>query len=99
MVEERCDSARGINNRESCKKKRAPDNANLGLELADVLFSLVCIANYYHIDLDVAFKEVLDKYTKREWKGGPKRAVTRVIEPKQCNSRVFLLGSTLLKSS
>ena len=68
LVEETGELARELNDREGYKKKRAPGNSNLGLELADVLFSLVCIANYYHIDLDAAFKEVLDKYTKRDMK-------------------------------
>jgi NTP pyrophosphatase (non-canonical NTP hydrolase) len=66
VVEETGELARELNDREGYKKKRAPDNANLGLELSDVLFSLVCIANYYHIDLDAAFKAVMEKYTKRD---------------------------------
>ena len=74
VVEETGELAREINDREGYKKKRAPDNANLGLELADVLFSLVCIANYYHVDLDAAFKAVLDKYTKRDIKRWTKKS-------------------------
>ncbi len=66
VVEETGELAREINDKEGYKKKRAPDDANLGLELADLLFSIVCIANYYHIDLDKAFKAVMDKYTKRD---------------------------------
>jgi NTP pyrophosphatase (non-canonical NTP hydrolase) len=66
VVEEVGEVARELNDREGYKKKRQPDGTDLGLELADVLFSLICIANYYHIDLDVAFKAVLDKYTKRD---------------------------------
>ena len=68
VVEETGELAREINDKEGVKKKRAPDKANLSLELADLLFSLVCIANYYHIDLDEAFKEVMDKYTNRDMK-------------------------------
>jgi NTP pyrophosphatase (non-canonical NTP hydrolase) len=64
VVEETGELAREINHREGYKKKREPDSTELGLELADVFFSLVCIANYYHIDLDAAFKAVLEKYTK-----------------------------------
>lgn len=66
VVEEVGELAREINDREGYKKKRVADNADLGLELADVLYSIVCIANYYHIDLDEAFKKVIDKYTKRD---------------------------------
>jgi NTP pyrophosphatase (non-canonical NTP hydrolase) len=66
VVEETGELARELNDRAGYKKKRAPDFTNLGLELADVLFSLVCIANYYHVDLDSAFKDALDKYSKRD---------------------------------
>jgi NTP pyrophosphatase (non-canonical NTP hydrolase) len=66
VVEETGELARELNDREGYKKKRIPDNSELGLELADLLFSLVCIANYYHIDLDTAFNAVLEKYTKRD---------------------------------
>jgi len=66
VTEEVGELAREINHLEGYKKKRAADNTDLGLELADVLFSLVCIANYYHVDLDEAFKAVLEKYTKRD---------------------------------
>ena len=66
VVEETGELAREIIDREGYKKKRNPDEANLGLEVADLLFSLVCIANYYHIDLDEAFKAALSKYTQRD---------------------------------
>jgi len=66
VVEETGELAREINDREGYKKKRAPDSTNLGLELADVIFSLVCIANYYDIDIEAAFIEVLGKYSKRD---------------------------------
>jgi len=66
VVEETGELAREINDREGYKKKRVLDNTNLGLELADLLFSLVCIANYYHIDLAEAFKAVMKKYTERD---------------------------------
>ena len=68
IVEETGELAREINDTEGFKKKRRPDNASLRLELADLLFSIICIANYYHIDLDEAFKDILEKYTKRDMK-------------------------------
>lgn len=74
LIEETGELARELNDREGYKKKRAPDNANVGLELADVFFSLICIANYYHIDLDAAFKEVLDKYSKRDMERWTKKS-------------------------
>ena len=66
LTEEVGELAREINHLEGHKKKRVSGNADLGLELADVLFSLVCIANYYDVDLDDVFKVVLKKYTKRD---------------------------------
>jgi NTP pyrophosphatase (non-canonical NTP hydrolase) len=47
VVEETGELAREINDREGYKKKRTSDGVDLGLEIGDVLFSLVCIANYY----------------------------------------------------
>lgn len=66
LVEETGELARELNDREGFKKKREEDDTNLGLELADLLFSLTCIANYYHIDLEAAFKDVLNKYSIRD---------------------------------
>jgi NTP pyrophosphatase (non-canonical NTP hydrolase) len=68
VVEETGELAREINDQEGFKKKRSPDNADLSLELADLLFSMICIANYYQIDLDEAFKKVMEKYTNRDMK-------------------------------
>jgi NTP pyrophosphatase (non-canonical NTP hydrolase) len=66
VTEEVGELAREINDREGHKKKRTPDNTSLELELGDVLYSLVCIANYYHVDLNRAFKATLNKYTQRD---------------------------------
>jgi NTP pyrophosphatase (non-canonical NTP hydrolase) len=66
LTEETGELAREINHREGYKKKRVADNADLSMELADVLYSLVCIANYYHIDLEEAFKATLKKFTERD---------------------------------
>lgn len=71
IVEEVGELSREINDREGYKKKRTPDNTDLSLELADVLFSLVCIANYYRIDLEEAFKAVMIKYAKRDMQRWP----------------------------
>ncbi len=66
FTEEIGEMAREINHREGYKKKREDNEAELGLEIADAMYSLVCIANYYQVDLDKAFKAVLEKYTKRD---------------------------------
>jgi len=33
--------------------------------MADILFSLIRLANYYGIDLESKFKEVMEKYSSR----------------------------------
>ena len=66
ITEEVGELAREINHREGYKKKRQPKGSDLELELADVLFSIICIANYYQVDLNKAFKAVMEKYTKRD---------------------------------
>ena len=39
---------------------------DLAEELADVLFVLICLANQTGVDLETAFKQSLDKKTKRD---------------------------------
>jgi NTP pyrophosphatase (non-canonical NTP hydrolase) len=66
VTEEIGELAREINDREGYKKKRVSNTDSLENELGDAIYSLVCIANYYHIDLDKAFNATLEKYTKRD---------------------------------
>ena len=67
LTEEVGELAREINHREKIKrKKETEEDKGLGLELADVLFSLMCIANYYEVDLDKQLEEVIDKYSQRD---------------------------------
>ncbi len=49
---------------QSPKKQELP--GDLGDELADVLFVLICIANQTGIDLNAAFKRNLEKKTRRD---------------------------------
>lgn len=44
-------------------KPKKPEEARqeLGEELADVLFALVCIANVHGVDLDAEFEKVIEK--------------------------------------
>jgi len=46
--------------------KKTDEEKNLGDELADVLFVLICIANQTGIDLTDALKKNLDKKTGRD---------------------------------
>ena len=67
ITEEVGELAREINDLEGYKKKKAAEKKkNLGSELADVIFSIICIANYYKIDLEKAFSKVIQKYTERD---------------------------------
>ena len=66
VTEEIGELAREINDFEGYKKKRLQDDTSLELELGDLLFSIVCIANYYKIDLEQAFQKVMSKYQKRD---------------------------------
>lgn len=47
-------------------KKKSDEGKELGDELADVLFVLVCIANQTGIDLQAAFEKNLAKKTQRD---------------------------------
>lgn len=46
--------------------KESEKNADLGDELADVLFVLVCLANQTGVDLQAAVQKNLDKKTNRD---------------------------------
>jgi NTP pyrophosphatase (non-canonical NTP hydrolase) len=46
--------------------KKSDEDHDLGDELADVLFALICIANQTGIDLTSALQNNLDKKTKRD---------------------------------
>ena len=67
VTEEVGELARILNHKEQIKVKKESEVHNpLGEELADTLFSLICIANYYDIDLGAELKIVLKKYLGRD---------------------------------
>ena len=67
LVEEVGELAREINAREKIKKKKqAEPEKDIGLEMADVLFSLICLANHYGVDLESKFKEAIKKHSHRD---------------------------------
>lgn len=56
-------------------EKESDKNKDLGDEMADVLFVLICLANQTGIDLNDAFLKNLEKKTKRDFerhKNNPK---------------------------
>jgi NTP pyrophosphatase (non-canonical NTP hydrolase) len=67
LTEEVGELARELNHRFGDKPKRADEPAgDLALELADILFVVICIANSQQIDLDEAFQRVFAKLNARD---------------------------------
>ncbi|MCH7532055.1 MAG: nucleotide pyrophosphohydrolase [Gemmatimonadetes bacterium] len=67
LIEEVGELAREMNHRFGHKTKKTEEpQQDLALELADVLFVLLVIANEQGIDLDEALEQVLEKYRTRD---------------------------------
>lgn len=49
-------------------EKESDKNKDLGDEMADVMFVLICLANQTGVDLEAALKKNLDKKTQRDSK-------------------------------
>src|SRR4051812_3653027 len=67
LSEEVGELAREINHRfgQKTKKKDEPEG-NLAMEMADILFVLICMANREGIDLDDAFNRMMEKVETRD---------------------------------
>ncbi|MCA9739186.1 MAG: nucleotide pyrophosphohydrolase [Gemmatimonadota bacterium] len=67
LIEEVGELGRELNHRFGHKPKRADEpEQDLALELADVLFVLITLANSQGIDLSAALEQVLEKYRVRD---------------------------------
>ncbi|MFT5858601.1 MAG: NTP pyrophosphatase (non-canonical NTP hydrolase) [Flavobacteriaceae bacterium] len=67
LTEEVGEVARIISRRYGEQSEKESDkNKDLGDELADVMFVLICLANQTGIDLEEAMKKNLEKKTKRD---------------------------------
>ena len=67
LVEEVGELARELNHRYGAKTKKPEEpEADLALEMADVLFVLLALANEQGIDLDDALERTLEKYRVRD---------------------------------
>ena len=67
LMEEVGELSREINHRFGSKPKRHDEApAELELEIADILFVLISLANQQGIDLEAAFDRAMDKYEKRD---------------------------------
>jgi len=59
--------AREINHRFGAKPKKASEaEGSLALELADIVFVVICLANSQGIDLDEAFAAMMQKVRTRD---------------------------------
>ena len=67
LTEEVGELAREVNHRfgEKTKKPEEPDGS-MAMELADILFVDICLANSQGIDLDDAFAQMMRKVTSRD---------------------------------
>ncbi|MFH1162196.1 MAG: nucleotide pyrophosphohydrolase [Candidatus Jorgensenbacteria bacterium] len=67
LTEEVGELAREINHRYGPKKKKTTENnSEIGDEIADVVYTLVCMANSLGIDLDESFQKMMDKLYARD---------------------------------
>lgn len=67
LVEEVGELARELNHRFGAKTKKPEEpEQDLALELADILFVLLVLANEQKIDLSEALERVLEKYRLRD---------------------------------
>jgi NTP pyrophosphatase (non-canonical NTP hydrolase) len=78
LAEEVGELAREINHRfgQKTKKPEEPDG-DLAMEMADILFVLICMANREGIDLDVAFQRMMQKVETRDDNRWTKKAGQR----------------------
>lgn len=67
LTEETGELAREINHRFGPKKKKAAEESKeVADEVADIMFTLICLANSQKIDLDDAFSRMMDKLSSRD---------------------------------
>jgi NTP pyrophosphatase (non-canonical NTP hydrolase) len=72
LSEEVGELAREVNHRYGQKTKKPEESeGDLGMEMADILFVLICMANREGIDLQEAFDRMMEKVASRDgerWK-------------------------------
>src|SRR5207253_3404269 len=67
LTEEVGELAREVNHRFGEKTKKAEEpEGSIAMELADILFVVICLANSQGIDLDDAFAQMMRKVTSRD---------------------------------
>jgi NTP pyrophosphatase (non-canonical NTP hydrolase) len=77
LAEEVGELAREVNHQFGQKTKKGEEpEGDLGMEMADILFVLICMANREDIDLDEAFARMMQKVERRDatrWAKKPKK--------------------------
>jgi NTP pyrophosphatase (non-canonical NTP hydrolase) len=67
LAEEVGELAREVNHQFGPKPKKPDERSgSISMELADILFVVICMANEQHIDLDDAFAQTMVKITSRD---------------------------------
>ena len=69
IMEELGELAKEMNHLEGFKPKKSKQvKTKIGEELADVIYALLCLANYYKIDVNDELNLVIEKFRKRDIK-------------------------------
>ncbi|HEV8510765.1 MAG TPA: nucleotide pyrophosphohydrolase [Gemmatimonadales bacterium] len=67
LAEEVGELAREVNHHFGPKTKKPDEQVgSIPMELADILFVVICIANSQHVDLDEAFAQMMATVTSRD---------------------------------
>jgi NTP pyrophosphatase (non-canonical NTP hydrolase) len=67
LMEETGELAREVNHIHGPKKKKSTEEVKeMGDEIADIIFTLGCLANSQNINLDESFRNVMDKCYGRD---------------------------------
>jgi len=67
LAEETGELARELNHHFGAKKKKASEaEGSIEDEIADIFFTLICLANSQNIDLDQAWEKLMNKVHKRD---------------------------------
>jgi NTP pyrophosphatase (non-canonical NTP hydrolase) len=75
LTEEVGELAREVNHRFGQKTKKPEEDAgDLAMEMADILFVLICMANREGIDLQQAFDRMMEKVEMRDEKRWTKKS-------------------------
>lgn len=84
LSEENGELARELNHRYGAKKKKSTEeSAEIGDEIADIFFTLICLANSLEIDLDETWERLMEKVQVRDTKRFEIKAPEPTDKPRQ----------------